>query len=56
LALLNGAGAQVRRMFGAIPRQEDRLAFLRDLQTYSRNPSLQGPRDRWLGWVAIYGR
>jgi hypothetical protein len=51
-AVLRAAGPQVRTMYEAIPRQEDRLRFLRDLVGYANAPDNAGAQRRWLGWVS----
>ncbi len=50
--VLRTAGPQVRAMHEAIPRQEDRLRFLRDLAAYANAPDDAGAQRRWLGWVS----
>ena len=50
-AVLRAAGPQVRAMYEAIPRQEERLRFLRDLAGYANAPDDAGALRRWLGWV-----
>ena len=50
-AVLRAAGPQVRAMYEAIPRQEDRLRFLRDLAGYANAPDDAGALRRWMGWV-----
>lgn len=55
-AALRAAGPQVRAMYEAIPRQEDRLRFLRDLAGYANAPDDAGAQRRWLGWVTAEDR
>jgi len=50
-AVLRAVGPQVRAMYEAIPRQEDRLRFLRDLAGYANAPDDAGALRRWMGWV-----
>lgn len=49
--VLRAAGAQVRAMYDAIPRHEDRVRFLRDLAEYANAPDNAGAQRRWMGWV-----
>lgn len=49
--VLRAAGPQVRAMYDAIPRHEDRVRFLRDLAEYANAPDNAGAQRRWLGWV-----
>ncbi|MFC3086352.1 hypothetical protein [Tabrizicola soli] len=49
--VLRAVGPQVQAMHEAIPRQEDRLRFLRDLAEYANAPDDAGALRRWLGWV-----
>ncbi|MBP9047179.1 MAG: hypothetical protein KBF85_02795 [Tabrizicola sp.] len=51
-AVLRAAGPQVRAMYEAIPRQEDRLRFLRDLAGYANAPDDAGALRRWMVWVS----
>uniref|UniRef100_UPI0035AFD488 hypothetical protein n=1 Tax=Tabrizicola sp. TaxID=2005166 RepID=UPI0035AFD488 len=51
-AVLRAAGPQVRAMYEAIPRQEDRLRFLRDLAGYANAPVDAGALRRWMVWVS----
>lgn len=54
--VLRAAGPQVREMFEAIPRQEDRLRFLRDLAGYANAPDNAGTQLRWMGWFTAGDR
>lgn len=49
--VLRAAGPQVREIYDAIPRHEDRVRFLRDLAEYANAPENAGAQRRWLGWV-----
>lgn len=49
--VLRGAGPQARGMYDAIPRQEDKLRFLRDLAAYVNAPGDAGALHRWVAWV-----
>ncbi len=49
--VFRAAGPQVRALHEAIPRQEDRLRFLRDLAEYANAPDNAGAQRRWLGWL-----
>jgi hypothetical protein len=49
--VLRAAGAQVRAMYEAVSRNEDRVKFLRDLADYVNAPDDAGAQRRWLWWV-----
>lgn len=49
--VLRAAGPQVQAMFEAIPRQGDRVRFLRDLRNYANAPDNAGAQRRWFDWV-----
>lgn len=49
--VLRAAGPQFHAIYEAIPRQEDRVRFLRDLAAFTRAPDNAGARARWMGWV-----
>lgn len=55
-AVLRAAGPQVRAMYEAIPRQEERLRFLRDLAAYANAPDDAGALRRWIAWVTAGDR
>jgi hypothetical protein len=54
--VLRMAGPQVHALYQAIPKQEDRLRFLRDLAGYANAPDDAGAQRRWLGWVTAEDR
>lgn len=53
--VLRAAGPQVRAMYDLIPRQEDRVRFLRDLRAYSNAPDDAGALLRWTVWARTVG-
>lgn len=53
--VLRAAGPQVRAMYDAISRQEDRVRFLRDLRAYANAPGDAGVLRRWTVWARTVG-
>lgn len=53
-AVLRGAGAEVRAMFGALSSTGERAAFLQDLADVTAAPEDAGARRRWLAWVSRF--
>ena len=53
--VLRAAGPQVRAMYDAIPREEDRVRFLSDLRAYANAPGDAGALRRWSVWARTVG-